>query len=620
MTKCILFLAFFFSVNQWLVGQITTENNLPEHPRLLLLKGEEQMLLKHFETDEVWQKIQENTLEGANRIIPLAPLQKVLVGRRLLETSREVVFRICMLSYAYRTSGIEKYAARAEKELLSVCSFPDWNPSHFLDVAEMTAAVSIGYDWLYNYLPLASKEIIRNAIRKNGLLPSLQPENNNWLQRHNNWNQVCNASMTLGALAVWEDDKKLSAQIINRSIGSVKLAMAAYAPHGAYPEGYGYWHYGTSYNVMLISALEKVFDSDFGLSKAEGFMQSPYFVISMIGQGNQPFNFGDSRGGLRLNTSLFWFAEKLKDPGLVRYELNQLLDPKNYNYQWNNRLLPTLFVWGIHLPMANLPVSEKNMFIGQGETPVCLMRSGRNDKEGIYLAIKGGKANSNTHNHLDAGSFVMDAMGLRWAMDFGPEKYEKIESQGVKLWDNTQNGQRWSIFRYNNFAHNVVSVDNQLFDVNGEAKFESWSEKPEFMFATLNTTGLYSGLKSAWRGVAIVNGKYVQVQDELQTGEKPVTIQWRMATAANVKIKGKVFELNQKGKTIRMEVVTNAPVVLKSWSTKPANSYESENPKTILVGYEINLPSNRAETLIVRLIPSKWEDQKFKTTPIDDWK
>ena len=31
--------------------------------------------------------------------------------------------------------------------MLTAARFEDWNPSHFLDVAEMTFALAIGYDW-----------------------------------------------------------------------------------------------------------------------------------------------------------------------------------------------------------------------------------------------------------------------------------------------------------------------------------------------------------------------------------------------------------------------------------------------------------------------------------------
>jgi len=35
---------------------------------------------------------------------------------------------------------------------LAAARFGDWNPKHFLDVAEMTFALAIWYDWLFDQL------------------------------------------------------------------------------------------------------------------------------------------------------------------------------------------------------------------------------------------------------------------------------------------------------------------------------------------------------------------------------------------------------------------------------------------------------------------------------------
>ncbi len=67
-------------------------------------------------------------------------------------------------------------------------------------------------------------------------------------------------------MAVYEDQPALARTVINRAIDSVVLPMEDYAPDGAYPEGYGYWDFGTSFNVVLLGALEKLFGQDFGLS------------------------------------------------------------------------------------------------------------------------------------------------------------------------------------------------------------------------------------------------------------------------------------------------------------------------------------------------------------------
>lgn len=99
-------------------------------------------------------------------------------------------------------------------------------------------------------------------------------KNNSWLKAEHNWNQVCNAGMTYGALAIYEDQPALAKQIIGRAFESIKLPMKDYGPDGIYPEGYGYWGYGTSFNVLFLDAIEKLFKTDFGLNKAPGFLKT----------------------------------------------------------------------------------------------------------------------------------------------------------------------------------------------------------------------------------------------------------------------------------------------------------------------------------------------------------
>jgi hypothetical protein len=123
-----------------------------EHPRIMLLKGEEAAIKKSISESMVWNKMHNAIIEESDKIIPLPPIERIQIGRRLLDKSREALRRLFYLSYAYRTTGDAKYAERAEKEMVYIAQFSDWNPTHFLDVAEMTMAMAIGYDWLYDNL------------------------------------------------------------------------------------------------------------------------------------------------------------------------------------------------------------------------------------------------------------------------------------------------------------------------------------------------------------------------------------------------------------------------------------------------------------------------------------
>ncbi len=234
------FIGIVFLIHTAVFAQLKHLNNvgkLPDHPRIMLLKGEEKGIQSNIASDKNWATIHQTILAESDKIIGLPPLERIQIGRRLLDKSREALRRIFMLSYAYRITRDQKYLNRAETELLKVSTFSDWNPSHFLDVGEMTMAVAIGYDWLYNDLQKSSLPIIKEAILKKGIEPSMDSKYNSWLTASHNWNQVCNAGMTYGALAIYEDNPTLAKQIIDRAIESIKLPMEDYNPDGAYPEG-----------------------------------------------------------------------------------------------------------------------------------------------------------------------------------------------------------------------------------------------------------------------------------------------------------------------------------------------------------------------------------------------
>jgi len=593
---------------------------LPAHPRILMLKGEETSIKKTIGNDKVWMQLEQAILDESDQLLSAPPVERIKIGRRLLDKSREALRRIFFLSYAYRMTGHQKYAKRAEKELLATSAFSDWNPSHFLDVAEMTMAVSIGYDWLYDRLSPQSRSIIKEAILKKGIEPSLDPKNNSWLRVEHNWNQVCNAGMCYGAMAIYEDDPELARQIINRSIDAVPLAMKDYAPDGVYPEGYGYWGYGTSFNVMLISALDKLFGNDSGLSDMPGFLKTAGFLENMTGPSGKPFNYSDAGEGGGLEPAMFWFASKLKDPALLWVERSRLLNDGAKN-QVHNRLLPAVLLWSSGLNLNSIRPPEKNMWTGQGKNPVALMRTSWTDSNAIYVAMKGGSVSVN-HAHMDVGSFVMDADGVRWAMDFGMQEYESLESKGMQIFGRTQDAQRWTVFRYSNLVHNTITVNGLQQRVTGHAPITSSSPSTSFMYAITDLTAVYKGaVAKANRGIAIVDQQYVVVRDEIRALDTPTTIRWTLLTRASVKITGEnTAELTKDGKKLLLRVHSPDKVSMKTWSTDPPNSYDAPNPGTILVGFELQIPANASTESTVELIPEKAINKaNKKIAPLQDW-
>ncbi|MCJ7449227.1 MAG: heparinase II/III family protein [Bacteroidales bacterium] len=589
----------------------------PSHPRILLLEGEESLIRQTLASESEWRSTSSFILNECDKLLSKPPVERVLIGRRLLDKSREALRRIFYLSYAWRMTSDTKYLDRAETEMLAVSAFSDWNPSHFLDVAEMTMGVAIGYDWLYKELSAESRNIIKEAIVEKGLKPSFLSANNWWVSSSNNWNQVCNAGMTFGALAVYEDEKDLAIQVFERAVSSIQLPLNDYNPDGAYPEGFGYWGYGTSFHVMFLSAMEKAFGDTYELPGGTNFLKTAGYLENMTGPSGIPFNYSDCGTGANTNPAMFWFAGKLNDPSVLWSERYQLLN-KNLP---NDRLLPAVLIWSAGLTIDKITSPSKNIWVGQGKNPIAMMRTSWTDPDAIFVGLKAGSPSVN-HGHMDAGSFIMDAKGERWAMDFGMQDYNSLESAGIDLWNMAQTSERWEVFRYNNLAHNTLTVNNKYQIVGGKAVITSYSGQSAMLNAITDITPIYNGqLKKSVRGIAIVDNQYVTVRDEIETLASGTIIRWNLVTSATVTITGdNTAEMVKNGKKLTLKVVEPATITMKTWSTVPSNTYDAQNPGTIMVGFETTIPANSGTALSVLLLPEGvQENSSFSAKKLSEW-
>ncbi|MBX2816162.1 MAG: heparinase II/III-family protein [Saprospiraceae bacterium] len=586
---------------------LQADQNMPDHPRILLAANEEAKIHELLNRDPTFEKLHRAILKESNRILGKNPPERIMIGRRLLSTSREYLRRIFYLSYAYRMTADARFLTHAEAHLLKASSFSDWNPSHFLDVAEMTMGVAIGYDWLYASLRSETRDKVQQAILSKGLEPSYDSNNNRFLRATHNWNQVCNAGMVFGALALESEYHLTRTSIIERAMQSLPLAMNEYAPDGAYPEGYGYWGYGTTTNVMMLSALEKAGYSISTLTDSPGFLKTPEYLLHMLAPSMTSFNWGDNRERGRLHPAMFWFAAQRQDPSLLWSE-QAFLATDDYGQFTGDRLLPALLLWSKDLPSIEPSAPVELTWVGQGKAPVALMRTSWSDPSAIYVGFKAGSPSVN-HGHMDIGSFVLESDGIRWVSDLGVQNYESLESKGISVFGKGQDAERWTIFRMNNFSHSTLIVNESHQLVAGQAKIDRFSESPSFTYAVSDLTEVYEGqLKDAVRGIGIVDQSHVVLRDEIKTLNQETTVRWNLVTSATPEIADKKIILRKDGKQLSLHFFGPDQMVLKSWSTAPTNDYDALNPGTIMVGFEVELPANSSEAFEVLLVPGEGID------------
>ncbi|MCD6392806.1 MAG: heparinase II/III family protein [Planctomycetes bacterium] len=587
------------------------------HPRLFMTNAEAAQIKAGLKSQPVLGSYYRAMLAKADGLLNDSPVKRIKTGRRLLGVSRRCLDRVIHLSAAWRFTGKRVYLRRAEKEMLAAAAFSDWNPSHFLDVAEMTAALAIGYDWLYDDLPAESRRAIRQAILEKGLEPALKQKG--WVRGHNNWNQVCNAGIMLGGLAIMEDEPALARKLVHRAVNGVQVVMKLYEPDGAYPEGPGYWVYGTSYNVILLAALESVLGTDFGLSQADGFARSAGYYLHVSGPTGLNFNYPDSGSKGGFLPTVFWFAQKYDRPWLAwrQYQLCKGAIAQDASELVRSRFSPLVLPWFA----SKQAVPKELSWMGRGSNPVAMFRSSWTDPDAVYLAIKGGSPGV-SHGHMDVGTFVLDADGVRWAVDLGPESYNKIESLGMNLWGRSQGAERWTIFRYNNLSHSTLVVNGQHQRVEGTAPIIRYSDKGAFRHVVFDMSKVYEGqLAKALRGAGLLSTGQVVIQDEFKATEQPATVRWAMVTPAEVSIESNNKALLKIGrKVMHLSVLTDEKIQLKTWSTEPKADYDAPNPGTRLIGFEVSLAAGQAvRTAVVMSPPGANAKPSIDLKPVLQW-
>ena len=548
-----------------------------DHPRILLLKGEEEQIHDLIASDETWKRVHETIVEKSRALLNEPVLEREMVGRRLLGTSREALQRLFYLAYSYRMTEDNRFMLRARDELVAVCDFYNWNPTHFLDVAEMTLGVAIAYDWLYEVLSENVKFKVKNAILYKGLLPSQDTQYDWWVTSSMNWNPVCNAGMVYGALAVQEDYPVVAKEMIERAFESLPTAMEAYQPDGAHPEGYTYWDYGTTFNNLILSAIEKLQIDDRGLVSNPGYLETGHFLKHMVTPTGGCFNWGDCSEEANLTPAMFWFGDFTKDPSILWSE-KKFLESDDFSKIEEIRILPALMIWAKNIPLSSISEPKEKFWFGQGANPVALMRSSWTDPDAIFLGFKAGTPGY-VHAHMDVGSFVMEAEGVRWAIDLGKVVYEDLESLGMYIFGASQDAQRWTIFRMSTYAHNVLIIDNEQQRVDGYAQIDKYSDQEAFMYSISDISSLYDGqLMKAKRGVGIKEGKYTIIRDEIATLNKSTNMRWNMVTSADVALGKKEAVLSKDGEKLFLKVQGPDNLEMKTWSTAPTTNYDPENP------------------------------------------
>ncbi len=584
----------------FLAGAASSEIVQESHPSLIACPDAFKRL--RDSEDPVTRKVLHVVRGQAEAQLAEPVVVRELEGRRMLDVSRRALGRLMAWGLMHQLDGDAQWAARAEKELMAIAAFEDWNPGHFLDVAEMAAGVSIALDWFGNALPLSTQAILREALVTHALEPA-QAGEHWWKTGDNNWNQVCYGGLILAALTVRETYPGVAETLLQEARRNLHHGLHAYAPEGVYPEGPMYWSYGTVYTVVTIEALRRKLGTDWDLPRAPGFVASGDFMTHVFGPTGEWVNFADcwrAKGSLPL---LPWFAREAKDPGLAWIHFQRLPKVAAGETRADRWLVPGL-LWR-DLAGEPGPPRETSWF-GNGPNPIAFHRLSWDDPDTAFVSLKAGSGQVN-HGHLDAGTFVFEVLGVRWAIEADMQPYHSVEKLGMVLWNKENGSDRWSLFRLNNFSHNTLTIDEKLHDATGVARMQRHG--PGVSVVEFSQP---LGLKSAQRGVWLMEDQ-LWIRDELDGLTPGTPITWNWLTAAGIEIAGREVRLTQEGKTLSLQVHGSGP---GQWKIVEINSlladYDEPIPGHRLLQWQTTAEGSGQVSIPVT---ARWESKTRARTP-----
>ncbi|MCS7187661.1 MAG: heparinase II/III family protein, partial [Armatimonadota bacterium] len=219
------------------------------------------------------------------------------------------------------------------------------------------------------------------------------------------------------------------------------------------------------------------------------------------------------------------------------------------------------------------------------------------------------------------GTFVLDALGYRWAIDLGADDYNLPGFFGRE---------RWSYYRLRAEGHNTIVINPSSEpdqDPRAEAKIVRFVSQPERAFAIADLTPAYARhAEKVMRGVVLDRkGQFVLVQDEVvlkQQGE----IWWFMHTPSNVQISddGKAAVLSQGDAQLRAILVSPEDTRFTVMDARPLPTSpdpKGQNPNKAIRKLAVNLKGISSVRLSVMLQPVTGTAAKKSPPliPLDKW-
>ena len=575
-------------------------------PRMIMNAEGFAALKARTAADPVSQKLLASLKATGEKLLELPELVQVRgeAARGGSDPSAKLLFHLPMLGVLNYCDGDPRWKDYAAREMVSVASFTNWHPEDAEICAQFVWALSLGYDWFHDAMNEEQRKKVRAAIKELGMdalsahlkgepppattkrpepgvtATPAKPTAKKPAKKDGEDGPVSTedmlaaAALLHAAIALGDDEPSAAGPAATLAAKFFGDGITGFAPDGIWHEGLFAGDKVLDIVSSMIMTLRASAGGDFGFTTVEGLPQANLARLHMTGPNRRDiFNYGDSeRGELTRNWVTSFLAAFYGNPGVPALVAPGPSSPD-----------------GIYMGLAGLLLYHSPAMGGYGtadafdaafaNAQVATLRSAWNDPKAYYVAMKGGD-NSGEKAQLDLGTFVLDAGGVRWAIDLGTENDRNDAAHGPP------STKKFELYRFNTFGQNtwrfagpgeedekdkkkapalkgkggppVINVPPGNQPSDATAAIVGFASTPERGVAIVDLTKAYSKhSKPLMRGAMVVRGPqpYVLIQDELKL-KGSSSPEWVMHTRAEVTVEGGKATLKTGGQTLTMTVVS----------------------------------------------------------------
>lgn len=593
-----------------------TTNNGEMRPRVIATKEDFDRIRKFKDTDERLKKVVDAVISSADEKLSDGEQTFALEGKqRILDKARYYLERNLVLGFAYQVTGEEKYAEKLWQGMETVLKYPDWNQTHMIDSGEMLMNVSIGYDWIYDYLTEEQREFVRERVMYLGLNPAddilrdlrVTRETyatGDFVNQKTNFNAVVNSGTITACLAFGETNQDKIFEILQNAIRSIENSILNIQPDGSWPESTGYWDYAFSYLSRSICTLMNSTKNHYGLMDSKSMEKTGEWYVQNNSYGGHSA-FHDSPVGQANTNIVSWLAKYFDDDNLKEICYRKI-DAGKISLRVEDAIY--------YDPYAEGDADAFDLDAFYSGLDHFYSRSSFTDNNGLYVAAHAGQVKC-YHSQADVGTFVYDYNGIRWGLDFGKEDYD-LHGSGV-AYRNTMQG------------HNVMIYDMSknrwgcIYDDDTRCYTDRYESKERGSLVIYDMHEPYAQFASAHhRGFYVGDDRTsLTIQDRFTTLDSTPSY-WLFHTKAEVEVvDNETAILSQNGKKLRMEVRCDVPgYTLETSSATPIEGSENDaiqgqNPNMGVTRIQVKMPIEGIET---HTITVKFSDYDAETTSIDE--